>query len=79
MIGISKDLLFRSRLGLIWICLSFASLRERFFRNDFEDGTLEFVLCHRLLVAKHPTFEIVWSLGSSNQVVLCVVFSCYNF
>ena len=41
MIGFSKDFLCHFHLGLIWICLLFAFLPERFFQNDFEDGTLE--------------------------------------
>lgn len=41
MIGFSKDFLCYFYLGLIWICLLFSFLSERFFQNDFEDGTLE--------------------------------------
>jgi heme exporter protein CcmB len=41
MIGFPKDFLSHFHLGLMWICLLFAPLPERFFQNDFEDGTLE--------------------------------------
>jgi ABC-type transport system involved in cytochrome c biogenesis permease component len=41
MIGFSKDFLAHFHLGLMRICLLFAFLPERFFQNDFEDGTLE--------------------------------------
>ncbi len=41
MIGFSKDFSCHFHLGPIWICLLFAPLPERFFQNDFEDGTLE--------------------------------------
>lgn len=41
MIGFSKDFSCHFHLGLIRIRLLFAFLPERFFRNDFEDGTLE--------------------------------------
>lgn len=41
MIGFSKDFLCHFHLGLIWICLLFSFLPERFLQNDFEDGTLE--------------------------------------
>lgn len=41
MIGFSKDFLCHFHLGPIWIRLSFPFLPERFFQNDFEDGTPE--------------------------------------
>ena len=41
MIGFSKDFSCHFHLGLIRIRLLFSFLHERFFQNDFEDGTLE--------------------------------------
>uniref|UniRef100_UPI0030FECD33 cytochrome c biogenesis B n=1 Tax=Cyathodium cavernarum TaxID=351593 RepID=UPI0030FECD33 len=41
MIGFSKDFLCHFHLGLIRIRLLFSLLSERFFQNDFEDGTPE--------------------------------------
>nr|AOH05956.1 CcmB [Psilotum nudum] len=39
MIGFSRDFPCHFHLGLIWICLLFSFLPERFFQKDLEDGT----------------------------------------
>jgi heme exporter protein CcmB len=41
MIGFPKDFLSHFHLGSMRVCLLFAFPPERFFQNDFEDGTLE--------------------------------------
>jgi heme exporter protein B len=44
LIGFSPKLLYHFNLGVIWICILFSFLPERWFQNDFEDGTLELYL-----------------------------------
>lgn len=41
LIGFSPDLLYHYHLGIIWMCIVFSFLPERFCHQDFEDGSLE--------------------------------------
>lgn len=41
-IGLWQELLFQFHLGIIWTCILFSFLTERFFKMDLQDGTLEF-------------------------------------
>lgn len=41
LIGFSTDLLYHYHLGIIWMCIVFSFLPERFFHQDFEDGSIE--------------------------------------
>nr|YP_010881106.1 cytochrome c biogenesis B [Moerckia flotoviana]WIA66608.1 cytochrome c biogenesis B [Moerckia flotoviana] len=57
-IGFSKDFLCHFYLGLIWIRSLFASLPERFFRNDFEDGTPELYYLSGYCLQKIPLSKL---------------------
>nr|YP_008816004.1 cytochrome c1 ABC transporter channel subunit [Closterium baillyanum]AGZ90268.1 cytochrome c1 ABC transporter channel subunit [Closterium baillyanum] len=41
-IGLWQELLFQFHLGIIWTCILFSFLPERFLKMDLQDGTLEF-------------------------------------
>nr|YP_010881229.1 cytochrome c biogenesis B [Pellia neesiana]WIA66977.1 cytochrome c biogenesis B [Pellia neesiana]WIA67018.1 cytochrome c biogenesis B [Pellia neesiana]WIA67059.1 cytochrome c biogenesis B [Pellia neesiana] len=58
MIGFYKDLLCHFHLGLIRICSLFAFLPERFFQNDFEDGTLELYYLSGYCLQKIPLSKL---------------------
>nr|WIA66443.1 cytochrome c biogenesis B [Apopellia endiviifolia]WIA66484.1 cytochrome c biogenesis B [Apopellia endiviifolia]WIA66525.1 cytochrome c biogenesis B [Apopellia endiviifolia]WIA66566.1 cytochrome c biogenesis B [Apopellia endiviifolia] len=58
MIGFSKDFLCHFHLGLIRICSLFAFLPERFFQNDFEDGTLELYYLSGYCLQKIPLSKL---------------------
>jgi heme exporter protein B len=41
LVGLSPQLLYYLHLGVIWICILFSVMTERFFQSDLDDGTLE--------------------------------------
>jgi ABC-type transport system involved in cytochrome c biogenesis permease component len=59
MIGFSKDFLCYFHLGSIWICLLLPFLFERYFQNDFEDGTLELYCSSDYCLQKILFFKLV--------------------
>jgi heme exporter protein CcmB len=41
MLGLSSDLICHYHLSIIWVCFVLSLIPERFFHQDFEDGSLE--------------------------------------
>ena len=71
MIGLSPELINHFHVGLIWICLLFAFIPERFVQYDFEDGTLEMYFLSTCAIQPILICKIlgVWCLKVSG--ILC--------
>lgn len=73
-LGFWQELMYSFHLGILWTSLLFSFLPERFFVNDYHDGTLEFYYlsrfapCNLILFSKLIGF---WLLK------ICGILLCY--
>ena len=67
-IGFSTDLIQHYHLGIIWLSIVFSFLPERFYHQDFEDGSLELYFlssCHiqAIFIAKLFSYWFLKVIG----------------
>jgi heme exporter protein CcmB len=79
-LGFWQELLYSFHLGILWTCLLFSFLPERFFVQDYQDGTLEFYYlsrfapCNLILFSKLIGF---WLLKISGILLSYPVLSLF--
>lgn len=82
-LGFWQELLHSFYLGILWTCLLFSFLPERFFMQDYQDGTLELYYLSRFSPFNLILFSKIfgyWLLKISGILCSYLLLSfCYQF